>query len=170
MKKTIKNKVQVKPCRKITTFDFKTKKSNGWLLEVISERDGFTKHLRGQVYMTVANPGEFKGYHLHAGTDYFVTCLRGTVKHIIYTSINKKEEIKMGDDDFKTVSLSRGYPHAFENIGKIPAYILVYRYPAWSADIKEQFDVPRNQIRNPESWKKIRAFIKNFNKTKFTEL
>jgi len=161
----IKNIVKIKPCKKVTTLDPKTKNPNGWLLEVVSDTDHFTKHLKGQVYLTVANPGEFKGYHLHAGADYFVTCLRGKVKEIIYKSINEKQEVIMGDEDFKTVCLPKGYPHAIETIGKEPAYVLVYRYPAWAPDIKEQFDIPRDQIEKSEAWKGIFAFIKNFNKT-----
>ncbi len=163
MRKNPKNIVKIKPCKKIITVDLKTKKPNGWVLEVVSDTDGFTKHLRGQVYLSVSNSGEFKGYHLHAGSDYFVTCLKGKIKEIVYKNIKDKQEIIMGDGDFKTVFLPKGYPHAFENIGNEPAYILVYRYPAWSPNIKEQFDIPKNQIKNPEAWKKIRAFIKNFN-------
>ena len=160
-----KDIVKVKPCKKIVTLNPKTKKSNGWLLEVVSDMDRFTKHLRGQIYLTVVNPGEFKGYHLHAGADYFVTCLKGKIKEIIYKSINEKQEVKMGDDDFKTVFLPKGYPHAIENLGKEPAYVLVYRYPAWSPDIYEQYDIPQDQIRSPEAWGKIHSFIKNFNKS-----
>ena len=164
MKKASRNIVKVKPCKKVATLDPKTKKSNGWLLEVISDADRFTKHLRGQVYLTVANRGAFKGYHLHASADYFVTCLKGRVKEIIYKNRNEKQEIIMGDDDFKTVFLPRGYPHAIENIGEKPAYVLVYRYPAWSVHIKEQFDIPKNQIKSAEAWRKIRAFVRNFHK------
>lgn len=164
MKKTNEKMVAIKPCKKIITFDPKTKKCNGWLLEIISDTDHFTKHLRGQVYMSVANPGEFKGYHLHAGADYFITCLKGKVKELIYKSRNEKQEIMMGGGDFKTVFLPKGYPHAIENIGREPAYVLIYRYPAWSPDIKEQLDISRNQIKSQKTWSKIRAFIENFDK------
>lgn len=163
-KRTNKKIVDIKPCRKVITFDSKTKKSKGWLLEVVSDRDKFTKHLRGQIYLTVVNSGGAMDYHMHAGADYFVTCLKGRVREVIYKSINEKQEIKMGDEDFKTVFLPKNHPHRIENLSKEPAYVLVYRYPSWSADIREQFDIPKNQIRNPEAWVKIRAFIKNFNK------
>lgn len=166
----MRSAIKIKPCKKVITFDPKTKKSNGWLLEVVSEADHFTKHLRGQVYLTVAKPGAFKGYHLHAGADYFVTCLKGRVKESIYKSRNKKQEIIMGDGDFKTVFLPRGYPHAIENIGKKSAYVLVYRCPAWSVRIKEQLDIPKNQIKSAEAWRKIRAFIRNFQRANPLEI
>ncbi|MGD0976849.1 MAG: cupin domain-containing protein [Minisyncoccia bacterium] len=157
-----KNIIKIKPCKKIVTFDPKTKKPNGWLLEVVSDTDHFTKHLRGQVYLTVVNPGEFKGYHLHAGADYFVTCLRGKVKEIIYKSMNEKQEVKMGDGDFKTVFLPKGYPHAIENISGEPAYVLIYRYPAWSPTLKEQLDISPKEIETEEAWRIIGKFKKEF--------
>jgi dTDP-4-dehydrorhamnose 3,5-epimerase-like enzyme len=161
--KALKQRNNIKPCKKVVTFDPKTKKKNGWLLEVISDTDSFTKHLHGQIYLTVANPGEFKGYHMHAGADYFVTCLKGKIKEIIYKSKDKKQEVIMGDGHFKTVFLPRGYPHAVQNIGKGPAYVLVYRYPSWSPKIKEQLDISRNRITTSDTWRNIRAFIKKFN-------
>ena len=115
--------------------------------------------------MTVINPVGIMDYHMHAGADYFVTCLKGSVKEIIYKSRNEKREVKMGDGDFKTVFLPRGYPHAIENLGEEPAYVLVYRYPSWSPDIKEQYDIPRSEIDSLEAWEKIRAFIEDFNKS-----
>lgn len=156
------NIVKVNPCKKVTTFDPKTKKSNGWLLEVVSEHDRGMRHLRGQMYLTIADPGVFKGYHMHAGADYFVTCIKGKIKQIVYKSRTQKQEIVMGDGHFQTTILPRGYPHAIKNIGKEPAYVLVYRFPAWAPDFKEQFDISKSDIEKPETWKKIRAFLKQF--------
>lgn len=161
MSNRLKSIARIKPCKKIVTFDAK-KKRKGWLLEVVSDRDGFTKHLKGQVYMTVINPGVFLDYHMHAGADYFVTCLKGRVKEIIYKSRTQKQEVIMGDGNFKTVFLPKRHPHAIQNLGKEPAYILVYRYPAWSPKYKEQFDIPRERITSADAWRDIRAFIKKF--------
>lgn len=156
-----KDLIQIKPCKRVETKNQKGT-PNGWLLEVISDKDRFTKHLQGQVYLTVAEPGEFKGYHLHAQSDYFVTCLKGTVKEIIYKSRTEKQEVTMGDDDFKTVFLPKGYPHAIQNIGKEPAYVLVYRYPAWDPKIHEQLDITQEKINTAEAWKAIRDFLSDF--------
>ena len=133
-------------------------------MEVVSDQDKFTKHLRGQVYLAVINPGGSMDYHLHAGADYYVTCLKGKIREVIYKSRLENQAVEMGDDDFKTVFLPRGYPHLIENLGKASAYILVYRYPAWSPKIKEQVDIPKDQIETTAAWKKIRAFKKNFDK------
>lgn len=159
MKKDI---VKIKFCKKVETRNQQGNK-NGWLLEVVSDRDKFTKHIRGQIYLTVAEPREFKGYHLHAVSDYFVTCLKGKTKEIIYKSRTKKQEVRMGDGDFKTVFLPKGYPHAIQNIGKEAAYVLVYRYPAWDPKMDEQLDIPKKEINTIAAWKKIRKFLLNFN-------
>jgi dTDP-4-dehydrorhamnose 3,5-epimerase-like enzyme len=99
-KNSRKSFLRIKPCKKITTFDAR-KKQKGWLLEIVSDRDGFTKHLKGQVYMTVVNPGVFLDYHMHAGADYFVTCLKGRVKEIIYKSRTPTQAVVMGDEILK---------------------------------------------------------------------
>lgn len=159
MKKSI---VTIKSCKKVITFDTH-KKPKGWLLEVVSESDKFTKHLRGQVYLSVLNPKALMDYHLHAQADYFVTCLKGKVVEVIYKNRKEKQEVEMGDGDFKTVFLPKGHPHAIKNIGKEPAYVLIYRYPAWDPKIKEQLDISPEEIETKAAWKKIREFIKKLN-------
>lgn len=152
---------KIKPCKKIDTFDAH-KNHNGWVLEIVSDKDGFTKHIKGQVYMTVAPPGSFKGYHVHAAADYFITCIRGQIVDIIYKSRDVKQEIKMGDGDFKTIRVPKGSPHGFKNIGKESAHVLIYRYPAWSPSLKEQLDIPSKDIETKEAWNKIKEFRKKF--------
>ncbi len=156
-----KHIVTTRPCKHVETKG-RSGKANGWLLELFSDKDGFTKHIKGQVYLTVAKPGVVKGYHLHAQSDYFVTCIKGTVKEIIYKSKTEKEEVLMGDGDFKTVFLPKGHPHAIQNVGKTPAYVLVYRYPAWNPKKPEQLDIHEDEIETDGAWKKIRAFMKAF--------
>lgn len=161
MHRNMKRTVKIKPCKKVETVGINNK-PNGWLLEIVSDRDGFTKRLNGQVYLSVAAPGQFKGYHLHAVADYFITCLRGKVKHIIYTGPKKRREIKMGEGDFKTVFLPAGLVQGFKNVGKDDAYVLVYRYPSWSPDLREQLDIAPADITKKETWMRIKEFIKNF--------
>jgi len=156
----MKNKIIVTPHRRIDTKD-SGGKSNGWLLEINSDRDGFTDHIQGQTYLTVAAPGLFKGYHAHALADYFVTCIKGKIREIVYTNKDSKMVTETGDEDFKTIFVPKGCPHAIENIGAEDAYVLIYRYPSWSPDVKEQFDIAPEEIENEESWQKLKQFCEN---------
>lgn len=133
---------KVKDCKKIVTGD------KGWLLEIASDRDGFTE-IKGQVYIITINPGAVKGYHLHKGTDYYTTCIKGLVVHTVYDPEGKKTETLMGDSGFKTVYMSKGSAHALENVGKEMAYVLMYRTVAWNPEVCEQVDILPEKI---EEW------------------
>ncbi|MEK7659268.1 MAG: hypothetical protein AAB338_01270 [Patescibacteria group bacterium] len=152
--------IKIKPCKKVETFD-SNKKPNGWLLEIISDRDAFTENLTGQVYLTTIKPGEEKGFHVHAGAKYFVTCLKGRIKSVIYTDRFNKQEIQSGDGNFKTYELPLGSAHLLSNKGdKEEAYVLIYRFPSWSPDFKEQLDISPEEIDTEETWRKINSFVK----------
>ena len=156
-----KDFIKIKPCKKIETFDA-DKNSNGWVLELVSDKDKFTKHIKGQLYLTVAAPGSFKGFHIHALADYFITCITGEITDIVYYNKDTKREIKAGDGNFKTVFVPKGCPHGNKNAGNKPAYVLVFRYPAWDPNIKEQLDIDPEEIETKKSWLKIKKFIEQF--------
>ena len=153
--------ITVKPCKKVDTFHTDGT-PNGWLLEVQSDRDGFTDKLVGSFYLTVCDPGVVKGYHIHAVATYHVTCLKGRVRSTVYKSRTEKESIEMGNDDFKTIKYAPGCAHLIENISNEPAYVLIYRYPGWSLDLPEQLDVAPEDIDREETWEKIQAFVSQF--------
>jgi len=155
------NIIQVKPCKKVATRHTDGT-PNGWLLEVQSEHDGFADALRGQIYLTVIDPGVVKGYHIHAVAAYHVTCIKGRIKSTVYRSKNEKAYVEMGDGDFKTIKYPPGCAHLIENIGVEPAYVLIYRHPAWSPDLPEQLDIAPEHIESEEAWKEIDAFAKKF--------
>lgn len=160
-----KDFVKIKPCKKVDTLSAE-KKPSGWLVEIISDKDGFAKNLNGQVYMTTINPGVEKGYHIHAVARYYITCIRGRIKSIIYRDQFMKQTIELGDDDFKTYELIPGTAHCMVNIGDEEAYILCYRFPSWSVDLKEQLDIKPREIETKEAWKKINKFVKSFKNKK----
>ena len=153
--------IQIKDCKKIETRDAYGQ-PNGWVLEIVSDGDGFTQHLQGQMYLTVAAPRLFKGYHAHATADYFVTCIKGRIREIVYTGRTERKETEMGDGNFKTVFVPKGSPHAIENIGQEEAYVLIYRHPSWSPEIKEQLDIAPEDIDKEESWQKLEEFCSKF--------
>lgn len=68
---------QHKPAKKVITYDTKTGEENGYLIEINKEND-LTK-----VYMTVAYPKCFKGYHLHRVREANYMCIKGRIKIIL---------------------------------------------------------------------------------------
>src|SRR3989338_10825541 len=137
--------ITIKPCKKVDT-KHTDGVPNGWLLELQSDRDGFTDNIKGGFYLTVLDPGSVKGYHIHAVAEYHVTCMKGSVRSTVYRSRNEHETVTMGDGDFKTIKYPPGCAHLIENIGDGPAYVLIYRYPSWSPDVPEQLDIPPEEI------------------------
>ncbi len=153
--------ISIKPCKKVAT-KHTDGTPNGWLLEVQSDRDGFTEKLHGQVYLSVVSPGVVKGYHIHAVATYHVTCIKGRIRSTVYKDRTHKQEIELGDGDFKTIKYPPGCAHLIENIGEGQAYVLIYRYPSWSPELKEQLDIPPEEIDSKESWEKIQKFVSQF--------
>lgn len=153
--------VETKPAKRVDTKDA-SGVPNGFLLELVSELDGFTQGIKGQMYLTVAEPGTLKGFHMHAQANYYIICVKGRVKEIVYRSATEKEEVEMGDGDFKVMHLPKGYPHAIQNIGSEPAYTLIFRDAPYDPNVKEQFDIAPEDIEKSEWWEKIEAFKKQF--------
>src|SRR3989344_7249249 len=108
--------ISIKPCKKVETFHTDGT-PNGWLLEIQSDRDGFTEKLHGQFYLTVVDPGVVKGYHIHAVATYHVTCLKGKIRSTVYKDRTHMEVVEFGDGDFKTIKYPPGCAHLIENIG-----------------------------------------------------
>ncbi len=98
-----KDFVQIKNCKKVDTFDVTKTKVNGWLLEIASDKDGFTENLNGQMYITTINPGTKKGFHIHALATYHIICIKGNIKSVFYKDRFTKKIVQYGEKDFKII-------------------------------------------------------------------
>ncbi len=152
------DKILTKPCKKIITKD-SNGKENGFVLELFSDRDPSIPEIKGQVYLTVAEPGLFKGYHLHGLANYYVICIKGTVQETVYQNYDTHTTVEIGENNPQMVLIPRGCPHGFLNIGTEPAYVLIYRDPSWDPAVKEQFDIAPEDIEKKETWEKIAKFM-----------
>lgn len=147
----------VKPAKRVQTYN-SYKESNGWLLEVFSDKDGWTENMRGQIYLTVVAPHNHKGFHVHAKAMYQFTCLRGKIKSIIYTTRDQKREIEMGEGDYKSIKVFPGEAHCMVNSSNEEAYMLTYRFPAWTSEDPDILTIAPAEINTPEAWEKIEYF------------
>ena len=154
------NNHYVKFCKLLKTYN-SDGKQNGWLLEMMSEGDGWTENLRGQIYLTLAAPKNYKGYHTHAEAMNHFACLKGKIKLVIYTNRKKKREVEMGDREFKIMKVFPGEAHCMINDGTEEARVLTYRYPQWSEENQDILTISPSEILTSEAWKKIESFKKS---------
>lgn len=132
-------KISVHKGKRVETRDLAGNK-NGWILELNSENDNWTKFIKGQVYLTVVNPGEQKGFHLHKLKTNHVTCIKGLLTLAVFDG-KRVQEFKIGQDNFVTVMVPPMMPLALYNRGKADAYVINYCYPAYDPEVDEQEEV-----------------------------
>ena len=81
-----KNDIRTRSNTKHLTKD-KAGKTNGFLIPVFNEHDGFLAEAQfpKQVYVTVVSPHCVKGPHLHMKRWGVFTCIKGNVKVVLKT-------------------------------------------------------------------------------------
>lgn len=132
--------LKTKPCKLVKTRDL-AGKDNGWLMEIASSRDGWSKFLdNAQVYLTTVLSGKKKGWHLHHKKENQLTCIRGRVILGVKRG-DKIEEMEMNADQPVTVRVAPGVPLCFYNPGDEPAYILNLCSPSYDSNDPEQEDL-----------------------------
>ncbi len=147
-----------KTCRKVATTDA-AGKPNGWLVELYSERDGFTEGLRGQVYATIIAPHTAKGYHVHAKAFGHFTCIVGRVRSVVIGRDGDRRQTLLDDENLRTVKVWPGEAHCLFNESDAPATIINFRTPAWSPDGPEQLTIAPSVIDDPASRASIKQFL-----------
>ena len=132
--------ISQKNCKVVATRDLRGSE-NGWLIEIASSRDGWSKFLdNAQVYLTTLLPRKKKGWHLHHKKENQLTCIRGRVILGVKEG-DKIEEIEMNGEQPVTIRISRGVPICFYNHGDEPAYILNLCSPPHNPNDLEQEDL-----------------------------
>lgn len=132
-------KTSSKQCKKVITRDLKGK-TNGWLLELTSDRDSFTEKLKGQVYLTVVKPKTLKGFHKHNLKTNHLTCISGKAILVAWED-GEFKEYEFGEDNFQIVKVPPKIPIAIYNRGQRDAYIINACFPAFDPHVPEQEDI-----------------------------
>lgn len=118
---------------KIKKLNVKTD-DRGWFSEILrfeellNKKKGF-----GQIYVTVAKPGQIKGKHYHRRkTEYFCVIKGNGILTLIDKKTKSKQKIRMGENHLVMVQIPPKVWHAIENTEKDDLYLL--------AHIDEPFD------------------------------
>lgn len=117
---------------KIPTKD-REGKANGFLIPIFNVHEGFLpeENYPKQVYLTVCDPGQVKGPHLHHKRWGHFTCIRGNLRIVVRVESGYEEYFSGEKYGFATIVVPPGIPAALQNIGSEPAYILNMPSPAW---------------------------------------
>lgn len=126
-------KIKTYPHTKIPTRNAGGK-INGYLIPIYNEHESPVDPAQRprQVYLTVVNPGETKGPHLHMQRWGLFTCVSGNVKIIIRTPQGYREEHSGEDHQYRTVQVPAGWAAALKNEGAKEAFVLNMPSPAWT--------------------------------------
>jgi dTDP-4-dehydrorhamnose 3,5-epimerase-like enzyme len=125
------DEVRKEPCKKVATVSADTKEENGYLVELCKDGDKTT------LYMTVATPGAFKGYHLHRIRRGRMVCLRGKVKFTIVEGTKKVEQI-LDAATPERLFLPPNVYIGIENIGDEEAWLINFPDPAYDPSIEDE--------------------------------
>lgn len=140
--------VRVEEAKKVKTFDH-SKNENGWLMELFKDKETQTKT---EVYMSVAFPGAFKGYHLHRVRAARYVCLRGKMKIITYEWENGKwvRTENILDASIPTrLFIPKNVATGLENIGEEDGWLVNYPDPAYDPSLKdEQVEYSQEELEN----------------------
>ena len=129
--------VKKESAKKVPTYDGDGKE-NGFLMELFKDED------KTALYLTAANPGAFKGYHLHKVRGARYICIKGTMKIILYVNGKREEHIlELGD----RLYIPKNTPTGLANIGSEEAWIINYPDPPYDPSlVGEQVDFTQEQL------------------------
>lgn len=118
-------------------------RENGYLVPILNRHEDFVRDAQWprQVYLTVSQPGEVKGPHLHFKRWGLFTCVKGNVKIVVRIDGRYEEHFSGESHGHRTVQVPAGVPAALVTLGDEPAYTLNMPSPAWQADDRDDWDV-----------------------------
>jgi dTDP-4-dehydrorhamnose 3,5-epimerase-like enzyme len=104
----------------------KIEDSRGWFLKVITGTELNLPKKTGEVYLTMASPGETKGGHYHPLAKEWFTLIIGECVLKLYDMETKEYlELQLNAKDPVTIYVPSGIAHAFFNTSKESDFILM---------------------------------------------
>lgn len=116
----------------------------GWFLKVITGKEDLLPQFTGEVYLTMAKPGQMKGGHFHRIANEWFTVIEGeSVLKLEDMTTHEKMDIRLSFDDALTVRVPSNIAHAFVNTGHGDSVVLAYTDQLYdpSDTIKHTFDL-----------------------------
>lgn len=126
--------VRSEPAKKVVTKDHKGLE-NGFLIELFKDGD------KTVVYLSVALPGAFKGYHLHKVRAARYVCLKGKMKIITYEREDdkwKRFEHILDASQPSRLFIPNNVATGLQNIGDEEGWLINYPDPPYDPSLKDE--------------------------------
>ena len=140
----------VKKLENHPTKDVVDEHANGSLTVVWRDWDNIIKNHPKMVYVSLVNPGEIKGPHIHTKRNSYFTCIHGKVVFIIKDHSGKYTEIESNDEEPVLIFVPKNIPSAHVNISNKVSKVLTLADIAWKPSDNEM----KNIFFNDYDWKK----------------
>jgi dTDP-4-dehydrorhamnose 3,5-epimerase-like enzyme len=127
------DEVSTESSKRVTTYDH-AGHENGWLQELFKDGD------KTLMYLTVAAPGAFKGYHLHRVRTARYVCVLGRMRIILYSGgpAWKREEHIMDAASPSRLFIPINVATGLENIGDEEGWLINYPDPPYDPSLKDE--------------------------------
>lgn len=88
----------------------------GWLLKVLTGTEAHLGEAIGEIYLTLAQPGQVRGNHYHHKTQEWFTVVMGTALLVLGDPLTQaRRELHLTADKPLTIYVPPGVSHAFLN-------------------------------------------------------
>ena len=116
----IQDKIRIIPRRLI-------KDERGWFFKAITGTEADIPSHTGEVYLTMATPGQIKGGNYHPKALEWFTVIEGSaILRLEDIKTHEKLEIPMSIDESKSVFVPNNIAHDFKNVGDDNMIVLAY--------------------------------------------
>ena len=103
--------------------------SRGWFLKVIDGREEHLPPITGEVYLTLAEPGQVRGNHYHRTISEWFTVVAGHAQlRLCDPGSGETAELSLDAASPQTVYIPAGLAHAFKNLETAERPVLLVAY------------------------------------------
>ncbi len=118
--------------KKVATYNYDGSE-NGFLIELYKDAEKTT------LYLTVARPGAFKGYHLHRVRASRYVCIKGKMKITLYRlGTNEREEHILDAAKPERLFIPKDIATGLQNIGDEEAWLVNFPDPPYDPYLKDE--------------------------------
>ena len=132
------DRISTEPAKKVTTHDH-SGAENGFLVELFRDGD------KTVVYLTAAQPGAFKGYHLHRVRAARYMCVKGRMRISLYSLSGEgeqrrwlREEHILDANDPKRLFIPKEVATGLENVGDEEAWLINFPDPPYDPSLQDE--------------------------------